>query len=111
MSCALSHRKQVSSIIPNAWLLFPLFLHLHPSKSDCCIPYPTGVDRRDALRLAELEAELSSLKGQRDELATRVDKEISEVREERAKTRYGCLVIHPLPCWEALPAGGLGINA
>lgn len=53
------------------------FVHLSLNLFFCM--HIAGVDRRDALRLAELEAELSSLKGQRDELAARVDKEISEV--------------------------------
>ncbi|GLC51737.1 hypothetical protein PLESTB_000542600 [Pleodorina starrii] len=45
-----------------------------------------GVDRRDALRLTELEAELSSLKNQRDDLTARVDKQQSEARELQALT-------------------------
>ncbi|GIL82455.1 hypothetical protein Vretifemale_11438, partial [Volvox reticuliferus] len=43
-----------------------------------------GVDRRDALRLTELEAELSALKNQRDDLTARVDKQQSEARELQA---------------------------
>ncbi|GLI70724.1 hypothetical protein VaNZ11_015748, partial [Volvox africanus] len=43
-----------------------------------------GVDRRDALRLTELEAELSGLRNQRDDLTARVDKQQSEARELQA---------------------------
>ncbi|GFR45071.1 hypothetical protein Agub_g6445, partial [Astrephomene gubernaculifera] len=45
-----------------------------------------GVDRRDALRLTELEAELSGLRAQRDDLTGRVDKQQSEARELQALT-------------------------
>ncbi|EFJ41834.1 hypothetical protein VOLCADRAFT_40352, partial [Volvox carteri f. nagariensis] len=45
-----------------------------------------GVDRRDALRLTELEAELSALRSQRDDVTARVDKQQSEARELQALT-------------------------
>ncbi|KAG2487646.1 hypothetical protein HYH03_013784 [Edaphochlamys debaryana] len=40
-----------------------------------------SVDKRDALRLSELEAELSALKTQRDEMTARVDRQQTEARE------------------------------
>ncbi|KAG2432113.1 hypothetical protein HXX76_009040 [Chlamydomonas incerta] len=40
-----------------------------------------SVDRRDALRLAELEAELVSLRGQRDDMTAAVDVQQGEARE------------------------------
>lgn len=42
--------------------------------------FSPGVDRRDALRLTELEAELAALRAQRDDLTARVNKQQSEVR-------------------------------
>ncbi|KAG2439046.1 hypothetical protein HYH02_006574 [Chlamydomonas schloesseri] len=40
-----------------------------------------SVDRRDALRLTELEAELAALRGQRDDMTAAVDVQQSEARE------------------------------
>ncbi|KXZ48462.1 hypothetical protein GPECTOR_27g632 [Gonium pectorale] len=44
------------------------------------------VDRRDALVLSELEAELAGLKAQRDEMAAAVERQLGEARELQALT-------------------------